>query len=177
MTLPAQQIDVWSKASHEDQIKALVLLAGMPAREAGDAHVDKAAYYLALDGVTRWGLSEAVKAILQGRLGHAFFPSPPELRMECDKAMEWHEQERQRVIRREQIERERREHAPKAEPSPEARARVAAAYAKFCAGHDNRKHDAEQADRAEVRTRYGMTPELIDRIADAELAKNWRKAG
>ena len=69
--------------------------------------MDSSAYYLALDGVTRHGLAEAVRFIMRGALGHAFMPSPPELRIECDKAMKWHEDEAARIRHREKIEREK----------------------------------------------------------------------
>ena len=98
--------DVWKPATEADKISALAALGSLPSRQTSGA-LDKAAYYLALDGVTRFGLSEAVKAILRGRLGHAFFPSPPELRMQCDKAMEHHVQMRERIARRQRIEAER----------------------------------------------------------------------
>lgn len=111
-------------------------LSGLPSRETTAGELDNAAFMMALEGVTRHGLSEAVKFILRGSLGHAFLPSPPELRIECDKAMEWHVRERERIARREQQERGRREHAPKGEPSPEAKARVAALYADFCKSYE-----------------------------------------
>jgi len=62
---------------------------------------------VALEGVTRHGLAEAVRFILRGALGHGFMPSPPELRIQCDKAMQWHHDEAERIRRREQIATER----------------------------------------------------------------------
>lgn len=155
MTLPTKQIDVWSPASQEDKIKALVLLAGLPAREAGDAQVDKAAYYIALDGVTRHGLGEAVKFILKGALGHTFFPSPVEIRLQCDKAMEWHDRERARIAHQERLRAERIGDWP--EPSPEAKARVARAYAAFCDGYKSTKA-AEDGPK--------LDPELVAKVPD-----------
>lgn len=131
-------------------------LSGLPSRETTAGDLDNAAFMMALEGVTRHGLAEAVKFILRGALGHAFLPSPPELRLQCDKAMEWHERERQRVVHREQIERERREHAPRGEPSAEAKARVSAAYAKFCEGYQKTK--TEEALK--------LDPELVAQIPD-----------
>jgi hypothetical protein len=156
MTLPANQTDVWSKATQDDKIKALVLLSAMPAQATDEAGVDKAAYYIALDGVTRYGLAEAVKFILRGALGHAFFPNPAELRLQCDKSMEFHEMERRRIARREQMERERQEAAPRGEPTPEARARVAAIYAGFCAGYD----------KASAEDTLKLDPELVAQVPD-----------
>ncbi len=58
---------------------------------------------MALEGVTRHGLAEAVRFILRGALGHGFMPSPPELRLQCDKAMQWHIEEAERIRHRERI--------------------------------------------------------------------------
>jgi hypothetical protein len=111
-------------------------------------------YFIALDGTTKHGLAEAVKFILRGALGHAFFPSPPELRMQCDKAMEWHERERERIVRREQIQRER---VPaRTEPSPQAKARVARAYDEFCQGYE----------KAATEETFRLDPELVAQVAD-----------
>jgi hypothetical protein len=151
------------------------LLAGLPARETGDSHIDKAAYYIALEGVTRYGLAEAVKFILRGALGHTFFPSPPELRIQCDKAMEWHDRERERIRRREQMERERI--PERGEPTQQAKARVAAAYQQFLASYDGSKQSAEEAERAEIRARYGMTPEVLDAMRDQPVPSNFKRLG
>lgn len=128
----------------------------MPSRATFSAEFDQQVYFIALDGTTQHGLFEAVKFILRGALGHAFFPSPPELRQQHDKCMEPFERERERIAHREQIERERREHAPSGEPTPEAKARVAAIYAKFCAGYETTK--AEDTLK--------LDPELVAQIPD-----------
>lgn len=172
MTLPAHQIDVWKPASQEDQIKALILLGALLARPADDVTVDKAAYYIALDGVTRHGLSEAVKAILQGKLGHTFFPSPPELRQQCDAAMEWHEREADRIRRREQMARER---SPERSPLTEdEKQRQEERMARFHAGiNDQKAAEAEAlmaSERAEIRAKYGMTDEVLASMRDAPEA-------
>lgn len=169
MTLPAHQIDVWKPASQEDQIKALILLGALPARAADDVSVDKAAYYLALEGVTRYGLSEAVKAILQGKLGHAFFPSPPELRLQCDAAMEWHEREADRIRRREQMAREKpAERAPLTE---DEKRRQQDRMARFHASIEGQEASASfEAERADIRARYGMTDEALSSMRDAPPA-------
>jgi hypothetical protein len=100
--LPTKAPDVWAKANEGNILQALALLAALPSRQADDAALDKETFFIALEGVTRHGLIEATKAILRGELGHAFFPSPPELRMQCDKGMEWHERMRDRIRRNEQ---------------------------------------------------------------------------
>lgn len=94
----------------------MTVLATLPSRRVSSEGLDRDAYYLALDGVTRYGLTTAVKAIMQNALGHAFFPSPPELRGEIDKAMEWHERQRQKELRikreNEEFERQSGVHRP-----------------------------------------------------------------
>jgi hypothetical protein len=77
-------------------------------------------------------LAEAVRRILRGALNHPFMPSPPELRIVVDRARRDAEAPRLKAAAtaklREQIAARRR-----VEPSDEARARVAARYAEFCA--------------------------------------------
>lgn len=150
-------------------------LASLPSRATSSAVLDKAGYYIALDGVTRYGLGEAVKNILRGAINHAFFPSPPELRIQCDKAMEWHERQREREHREERYIRERRENNAIVQRSPEALARQQEAYRKFCAGYTSEKDEAEEAERADIRARYGMTDELVNAIADQPIPSNFKK--
>lgn len=134
----------------------MVTLSGLPSRATTAGELDNAAFMMALEGVTRHGLSEAVKFILRGALGHAFLPSPPELRQQCDKAMEWHERERLRIARQEQIARERKQFAPVGEPSPEAKARVSAIYAEFCKGYE----------KAAAEDTLKLDPELVAQVPD-----------
>ena len=136
--------------------------------------MDRAAYYTALDGVTRYGLTQAVRAILQGALEHAFFPSPPELRMQCDKAMSWHERMNEKIRRTERENAEfNRQFATPVEKSPLALARVRESYRQFCERSEATKLADEEAARADVRQRYGLTPEVLASIPDQPL-KNQR---
>lgn len=151
------------------------MLGSLPSRKALSGEVEDAAYAIVMEGMTAYGLESAVKAALRGEHGSEFFPHPPQLKALYDKAMEWHERERQRIARQERMERERREHEPRAEPTPQARARVAAAMAKFNAGIEEQKRANEEAERAEVRARYGMSPESLASIPDA--SSDWRKLG
>lgn len=134
-------------------------------------------YYLALDGVTRYGLAEAVKAVAQNKLGHPFFPEPPELRGLCDKAMEWPERQRERQMREERIARERRENSVTVQRTPEATARVKALHAQFHAGYEQDKTSAGETERAEIRARYGITDEAVASIADLPIPSNFKKLG
>lgn len=145
---------------------ALAYLAGLPSRQSASEGIDRAVYYTALEGVTRHGLREAVKFIVKGALGHAFFPSPPELRMQCDKAMEWHVQEQVRVRRRQQIEAERPTARP--EPTADEKRRVQEAYRRFLASYEGENKEA--AERAEVRARYGMDEATLAGIQDRQIS-------
>lgn len=174
MNLPINQIDHWSKATDQDKLKALASLNSLPSRQTDTVEISEAGYFVALDGVTRYGLTEAVRAILKGGLNHAFFPSPPELRMQCDKAMEWPERQRERELRNQRYIRERIETNLHTQRSPEAVARQQAAYRKFLAGCETEKRSADEADRAEIRARYGMTDELVGAIADQPIPSNFK---
>lgn len=133
--LPAQQTDIWTLATEQQKAAALASLAALPSRQMSSEGLDRASYYVALDGVTRVGLSEAVKAILRGALGHAFFPSPPEFRMQCDRAMEVYEDQRTRDARRERLQREAAEHRPVGPKTPAQLERAKRLLAKFHDGY------------------------------------------
>jgi len=115
-------------------------------------------YFVALEGVTRYALSEAIKAVVRGKLGHTFFPSPIEFRQLCDKAQQPHidQAHRIRVTESNFAERRRMEmvHAGK---TPEAKARVVAIYAKFCEGY-------RSVEPEFVPT---LDPELVAKVHDA----------
>lgn len=72
--------------TEQDVLGAIVALGSLPKRGSDQAEIDLAAYRVALDGVASTALADAVRNILRGELGHAFFPSPPEFRMACDRA-------------------------------------------------------------------------------------------
>lgn len=142
-------------------MQALASLAGLPSRQADDADLDRRMYQIALDGVSRYALNEAVKAIIRGGLGHTFFPSPVELRMQCDKAMAPHI-EAQRQYRR--MEAQRRENqeiaASHARKTPQAMARAKAVYDQFCASYEAAKNGSSEPS-------VTLDPELLARVPDA----------
>lgn len=175
MTLPTHSKDVWKRASEEDQLRALILLGALPAREADSSGVDKAAYYLALEGVTQHGLFEAVKAILRGALGHAFFPNPVEIRQQCDKAMEHHVRMRDRIWLRERITRETPPDIPPR--TEEEKARVEEIMREFNASCDRQRQTQPEAGRGEIRARYGMTAAALASIADRPLPEGLAHVG
>lgn len=135
----------------------------------------EAGYFVALEGVTKHGLSEACRAILKGRLGHAFYPSPPELRLQCDKAMEGHRWHRERERRETRYINERRENNANAYRSPEAIAKQQETYRRFVAGYAETEAKAEAAEREEIRARYGITDEAIANIPDLPDPSNFKK--
>lgn len=154
----------------------MVLLGSLPAREADSSQsIEQAAYFLALEGVTKHGLYEASKAILRGALGHVYFPNPVELRMQCDKAMEHHVRMRDRIALRERI---ARETPPDVPPRTEAeKARVAEIMRQFHASCEREKDAAFEAERAEIRARYGLTPEAVASLPDQPLPEGMVKVG
>ena len=155
--IPAIQSDVWKPATEKEKIQALVTLSALPSRATTAGDLDNAAFMTALDGVTRYGLVEGVKAILRGSLGHAFLPSPPELRLECDKAMSWHELEARRIRQRERENAEwNRQHGGWRPPTATEKARVAKLYADFCAGYEKKKPIEDIA----------LDPELVALVPD-----------
>lgn len=90
-------------------------------------------YHVALEGVSRYALNEAVKSIIRGALGHTFFPSPVEFRQQCEKAIEPHIRQAERIKRREQQESENIQFERViASRTPEAIARQQAAYQRYC---------------------------------------------
>ncbi len=126
------------------------------------------AYHIALEGVTRWGLAEAIKAILKGALGHGFMPSPPELRRQYETAMG-------PVYRQMQASRAHLASRAAAEdylsPAEAAasRARIAAIYAAFCASHP-RTQSVSEPDAFRIEA---DDPRLAS-IPDAKTG--WRKS-
>lgn len=87
--LPTTQPNVSRLASDTDKLTVLTrLLAAYPNRAPSDFRLIKPAYLQALEGISQWALFEAERRINQNALGHAFMPSPAELRGEIDRVME-----------------------------------------------------------------------------------------
>ncbi|MDE2104326.1 MAG: hypothetical protein KGL39_44220 [Patescibacteria group bacterium] len=159
MTREISKTDLWKTATETDKLQALIAMANLPSRQSMSADIDRATYFIALDGVTCHALSGAVRAILQGALGHAFFPSPPELRIECNKVHAEVMRERERQYRLELQAKEAARFRPVVH-DPQSQARVADIHARFlqAIGHVERSSEA-----AEIRARYG---DLLDQIPD-----------
>ena len=142
-------------------MQALASLAGLPSRQADDAELDRKMYHVALEGVSRYALNEAVKAIIRGGLGHTFFPSPVEFRQQCEKAIEPHIRQAERIRRREEQARDNAEFERViASRTPEAIARQQAAYQRYCEQYKaSRPVTAEPA--------VVLDPEEVAKLPDA----------
>lgn len=121
-------------------------------------------YFVALEGVTRYALSEAVKAVMRNKLGHTFFPSPVELRRLCDEAQAPHNRMAERIRQREQQSRENAEfNRIAAQRTSAAKERVKAIYDAYC-----RDHEANKTQRAtEDRIGPPLDPKLLALVEDA----------
>ncbi len=87
--LPAAQPDICRTATDSEKLTVLTrLFAAYPCRTPSDFRLVRPAYMQALEGVCQWALFAAERRINQNCLGHAFMPSPSELRAEIDRVME-----------------------------------------------------------------------------------------
>ena len=103
---------------------ALSLLGSLPSRQS-DAEIDAKGYDIALYGVTAYALRTATEVILRGALDHVFFPSPVELKRECDKAQAPINRMRENAEhKRRAAEDRRREAEIERQRTPEARTKV-----------------------------------------------------
>ena len=140
-------------------MQALASLAVLPSRQVEDARLDQDMYQLALRGVSRYGLSQAVATIMRGSLGHTFFPSPVELRQQCELAEAPIRRQAEREAQRREWARENTEfNQSRAQRTPEALARQQAVYREFCAGY---------AKDPIAQERVYLDPELLAQVPDA----------
>lgn len=135
-------------------------MRALPSRASDEAEFEQRAYHVALEGVSRWALTQAVKSVLQNKLGHPFFPSPPELRGLCDAAIEPLNRMRERIARQERL---KRQTPPSLPPiSPEVRARQEERMRRF---HRAMSEPVTQDEIEEIAAKYG--PEVLANIPDA----------
>jgi len=119
--------------TRQDVASALVRLGSLPTRASDDALGDFEVYVTALQGARFDHLELAITAIMRGALGHGFLPSPPELRIECDKIAKAEQAQRAKLIeQRRRFEEMAGYQRALPEPTPEARARVQAMVDQFC---------------------------------------------
>lgn len=160
--LPSAAPDLTTKATETQVLQALASLAGLPSRQQADLELARDMYFVALEGVSRYALGEAVKAIIRGGLGHTFFPSPVELRQQCDKAIAPHLEAERRIRQREQQARENASIAAAyAARTPESIARAKAIYDRFC-----EQYEASKPGHKPFETT--LDPELVAKIPDAD---------
>lgn len=160
--LPSKAPDLKTKATEAQVLQALASLAGLPSRQQADLELARDMYFVALEGVSRYALSEAVKAVMRNKLGHTFFPSPVELRRLCDEAVAPHIEAERRIRQREQQARENAEiAATQSLKTPESLARSRRIYERFCEQYEASKPGHEPF----VPT---LDPELVARIPDAD---------
>lgn len=168
MNLPTNPTDTSRKATQTDMIAALATLSTLPSRAVGEENenLTQAQYIDALEGVTFYALSRAVKDVRRGALRHGFFPSPPELRILCDRidgevrrarAMERH-------IAEQQAENERLK-AFYASKTPESRERVR----KLLASIRQTPEDDQRTFMEAMEAKYGK--EVIDAAPDNPKAR------
>lgn len=160
--LPSAAPDLTTKATETQVLQALTSLAGLPSRQQADLELARDMYFVALEGVSRYALGEAVKAIIRGSLGHTFFPSPVELRQQCDKAIAPHLEAERRIRQREQQARENASIAAAyAARTPESIARASAIYDRFC-----EQYEASKPGHKPFETT--LDPDLVAKIPDAD---------
>ncbi|TBZ34584.1 hypothetical protein E0H36_09060 [Rhizobium leguminosarum bv. viciae] len=110
---------VFHPATHADRVDALrVLVNALPGRQPVDMQLMLGAFEVALEGVSRWGLAQATREILQGSLPHGFMPSPPELRREIDRIMGPHVAARRREAEAARLYKWPEDDKPRALPAP-----------------------------------------------------------
>lgn len=165
--LPIQQPDVWTKATAAEKDQALTSMASLPARSTDNPEMGNAAYHIALEDVTRYALAECVRGVFQNKLGHTFFPSPPEMRRLCDLAMLPHERQRERAWRQHKLEQESAQFRKRTVVSPEAKARSLQSYQEFCASYEQNKISGDEAERVRIRAEFGMTEEALSQVPNA----------
>lgn len=121
---------------------------------------------IALSGVSTYALAEATRAILQGSLGHAFHPSPPEFRIQCEKAMQPVKEElaRETQVR---LEKERSAEFRPVQHTQAEIVRVNKIYQRFCEGFQT-EFKTEADIIQEIRNKYPR--ELLDAVPDAPTA-------
>lgn len=141
--------------------EALASLSSLPSRVVGDAAIDRAAYYLALEGVTRFALIEATRSIHQGALKHAWFPNQVEFRMQCDKVMAPYVAARRRMEAQAKQQRENEAYERTRQAAAKAgKDRARKAYADFVAGYEAMKRNEPEGFAS------SLDPELVAKIPD-----------
>ena len=129
----------------QDVLSALARLAALPNRSADVAMDNLDMFVEALDGVRADHLEHAIAAIIKGALNHGFMPSPPELRIQCDRCAKAESEQVAGLA----VERRRQEEAAAyrvPDHSADARARVQAMVDAFHRGMSPTSRPSEVAE-------------------------------
>ncbi len=162
-----------------------MMLKSLPSRVSDTAEIDRQAFIIGQQGVTRGALAEAVKQVLRGALGHGFHPSAPEFRLLCDSIQRKQAEERARGEEelRQRRENEQRRLQHEKTKTPEARARVAAMLARFNQDHEARQASArndglgETADQLRDRLKGQIGETAFNNIPDFPVRDTFKQVG
>ena len=181
-----QNLQKPSSAVTADEISmVLSRLKSLPSRTSDTAEIDLLSFEDALEGVSATVLLEAVRQVNQAVLGHAFHPSPPELRMLCDKIQRQISEDRARKAEgeRQRRESEQRRLQHEKTKTPEARARVAAMLARFNQDHEARQAAArsdglaETAEQVRDRLKGQIGETAFNNIPDLPVRDTFKQVG
>lgn len=175
----AQTPDYWTPATREEVLKCLSFLSGLPSRDSANGQMETAGYYVALEGVSRFAIQTASKAIMRGALGHTFFPSPPELRIQCEDVMkpirEAHARDkRDREVRADMKRDSERQYVP-----PERRRALVQKWETMKAEQDAQRQNEEFETVSELRSRIiGQIGETaFNNIPDLPVRDTFKQVG
>jgi hypothetical protein len=158
----------------------LAKLATLPAQASADtANLRVAAYFDAIGAAPAWAVSEAIKAVFEGRtpFGKPFGPTSVELGELVREAMKFHTTDLAALDGLLAI-------AKRGEPDPETKQFVADGLDDLRndlrAGLEGRKEQTFDEAEAALRKRLvanGRDPGDLDRVADAKLPRTMRRLG
>jgi hypothetical protein len=159
------------RATEQDVARALLELHHLPRRASENARADLAKYMVALEGdapgaivTAEQDLAVAVRRIIQGALGHVFFPLPGELRTICNQVCDERIRRAAPAVRAERMRAEAEAWQP-LQHTKAQRDRVAAIYMRFCQDHERQKRGSTDADEVElIRAKYD--PVVLAMIPD-----------
>jgi hypothetical protein len=157
---------MFARASPTDKLAALTALSVLAKRQPVEMALLRDGYLLALEGVTRRSLAEAVREIMQNSLGHAFMPTPPELRGECNRLHALHVEP---TVRERRFRWDEDEGPPP--PDAKAKAKVAAIYAAVLADRERIRRMQGNAEWAAAALRNGINASTVAGIPDRPSPK------
>ncbi|AZO54897.1 hypothetical protein EJ077_16670 [Mesorhizobium sp. M8A.F.Ca.ET.057.01.1.1] len=157
--------EVVRTATDRDLLVSLAALDPLPRRASTNPELEFAAFKTALEGrqvglmvVAYVDLMAAVRAIVQGCLGHAYHPSPAELRMRCNAKRDERLEEIAKAARRRAADEEQASYRSTSTKTAEARERAAATYAAFCEANAQARLDVDTKNYHRPRPRKTTGP-------------------